>query len=97
MSAQVKDFVSTAIGAENTFTSPLTIRPDVRVAISISGAATATVFLQRQIDGSNWRDVQSWTSDIEATYVADTGCLLRLGVKTGGYGSGTATCRLQVR
>lgn len=96
MSKQLKAAVSAAIAAENTFTSALGVEAQTSVAVSISGAATATVFLQRQLDGTNWRDVQSWTADIEATYVSDAACQLRLGVKAGGYGSGTATCRLQV-
>lgn len=93
---QQRAFVELEIDAQNTFTPALTVAPESKVAISISGGATATVFLQRRFDGTNWRDVKSWTADAEETYEGDSACELRLGVKTGGYGSGDALCRLQV-
>jgi hypothetical protein len=95
--AQNKAFVTASVVAENSFTAALTINAGERVAISSSGGATSTtVTLQRRFDGSNWRDVQSWVADVEASYQADAAAELRLGVKTGGYGSGTQVCRLQV-
>lgn len=95
--AQGKQFVDVDVDAENTFTSALTVAAGQRVAISSSGGATSTtVTLQRRLDGANWRDVQSWVADVEASYQADAACELRLGVKSGAYGSGTQVCRLQV-
>lgn len=94
--AQGKQFVDAEVDAENTFTSALTVAAGQRVAVSSSGGATATVFLQRRFDGSNWRDVASWTTDVETTYQADASCEVRMGVKTGGFGSGTQALRLQV-
>lgn len=95
--AQAKAAVTASVTAENTFTSTLAVASGQRVAISSSGGATSTtVTLQRRLDGSNWRDVQSWVADVEATYQADAAAELRLGVKTGGFGSGTQVCRLQV-
>lgn len=95
--AQGKQAVTASVTAENTFTSALAVAAGQRVAVSSSGGATSTtVTLQRRLDGSNWRDVQSWVADVEATYQADAACELRLGVKSGAYGSGTQALRLQV-
>ena len=86
-----------AITAQNTFCDG--ISPDSKngyLNISISNTFVATVFLQRSFDaGVNYFDVDSWTGKIE-TSLTDTepGVLYRLGVKTGGYTSGTADVRL---
>lgn len=95
--SQAKAVVTADITAQNTFTDPLVVQAGERAAISSSGGATSTtVTLQRRLDGANWRDVQSWVADVEASYQADAACELRLGVKTGGFGSGTQALRLQV-
>ncbi len=88
-----KDSESATIVAENTFTDPMLVDEDDRASVSAQPGASTTVTLQRRMDGTNWRDVEAWTADVESTYVADEACLLRLGVKTGDYGAST-TVRL---
>ena len=92
------------ITAENVFTAPILVRGGDTAAISISGSFSVTgtgIVLQRSFDGTaNWRDVPNpdgstgWTSAVEASYYADESSFLRLGVKTGNYGSGAALVRL---
>lgn len=83
-----------SITAQNTFTNVMPVRVGLRASVSVSGTFVATVTLQRKLDGTNWRDVESWSGEIETTYVVDEPCDLRLGVKTGDFTSGTAVCRL---
>lgn len=85
---------SKSVTAENVFTDILPVRTKLRVSVSVSGTFVATVTLQRRLDGANWRDVESWSSEIETTYVVDEPSELRLGVKTGDFTSGTAVCRI---
>ena len=74
--------------------------PGGAVSISISGTFSATVTLQRMLDGSNWRNVPlpdssaGWTAPTEMTYLPDEPGYLRLGVLSGNYSSGGAVCRL---
>ncbi len=82
--------VIASITAQNTFTDAVQLNAGQKAAISISGTFSATVTVQRRLDGSNWRDVESFTSAVEKTFSADSGCEIRAGVKTGGYSSGTA-------
>ena len=85
--------VSATIAAQNTFTGSLHLALGERVSVSVQPGAATTVTLQRRMDGTNWRDVFSWTADAEKTYVADESCGVRIGVKTGDYGAST-TVRL---
>ena len=87
---------SASITAQNTFTDAFASVPaNIRMSVSISGTYVATVTLQRMCDGTNWRDIQSWTSTVaEVTYHADENCSVRIGVKTGDFTSGTAVLRL---
>ena len=78
-----------SITAQNTFTEPVQLDARKKAAISISGTFTATVVVQRRLNGSNWRDVQSFTGETEQSYEADVGQEIRVGVKTGGFTSGT--------
>jgi hypothetical protein len=89
-------FRELAITAQDTFTDAMEVNEGARVAISVDIGTSTTVTLQRRLDGSNWRDVTdgSFSSDTEKTYVADSDCDLRIGVKSGDYGSGTTTVRL---
>jgi len=64
------------------------------LSISISGTWVATVYLQRKHDGTNWRDVTSYTANIEDTIEDPVGAQYRLFVKTGGFTSGTVECLL---
>lgn len=79
-----------SITAQNTFTDAVAVTPGARVAISISGTFDATVTLQRRLDGTNWRDVEGWSGEIETSYIADKAGDVRTGVKTGDFTSGTA-------
>ena len=93
MSGQISQEAS--LTAENTFTAALTgIVAGTRVSVSVSGSYSATVTLQRRVDGSNYRDVTNWTSETESTYVSDEKQDLRLGIKSGDFTSGTAVCRI---
>ncbi len=88
--------VSATIAAQNTFTGVLRVDAGSRVSVSAQPGASTTVTLQRRLDGDpTWYDVDSWSADIEFTYVVDEGCDLRIGVKTGAYGAST-TVRLGV-
>lgn len=84
------------VDADGEFATLSPIGPGSLVGISISGTFSGTVSLQRRFDGANWRTVQTWTAEAEATYMADAGCELRLGFATGGYGSGSVAACLIV-
>lgn len=94
----VRASVQVSAGAQNTWTDPLLVEPGARVSVSVSGTFTATVSLQRRLDGANWRTVapaeDPITAPTELSYVADEGCELRIGIATGDYGDGAAVCRL---
>lgn len=92
--------VSLDIAAENVFTNPISVNSDNRVSVSVAGEFDATVVVQRMLDGQNWRSVPNedatvgWTGPTEQTYQGDETCLLRIGVPTGMYNSGTISVRL---
>ncbi len=88
-----KDSVTKTIGAQNIFTDELLVDEGDRVSVSGQPGAASTVTLQRRMDGTNWRDVNAWSADVETTYVVDEACILRFGIKTGDYGAST-TVRL---
>ena len=83
--------------AENEWTEEnLSLLPYQRVDVSIITvlAWVATVTLQRRFRDhagtwGSWRDVESWSGDVETAYVAGRTQQIRLGVKTGDYTSGT--------
>jgi len=80
------------ITAENTFsTSALT---EGYFNLSISGTFVATVFLQRSTDNTTWLDVDSFTSPVEQYGFDPEFMYYRVGVKTGGFTSGTIVCRI---
>jgi hypothetical protein len=83
---------SASIAAENTFTTAVQLEGNFN--ISISGTFVATVFVQRSTDGTNWRDVNSFTAPFEGTGFEPEVMYYRIGVKTGGFTSGTAVVRL---
>lgn len=93
-----RDNKSESITAQNTWTEALDVKPDEKVSISVSGIAGGTIVtVQRRVDGTNWRDIVTngrFTADDEKTYYADESCDVRIGVKTGEFGSGTAVVRL---
>lgn len=93
---------SSTISAQNTFTDALSVNKGESVALSIemsgSPAFSGTAHLQRSLDaGTSWKDYKSFTADAELTIV-DIECnmLLRAGVKTGNYSSGSVVIVLKV-
>jgi hypothetical protein len=83
---------SASIDAEDTFTDSVNLEGYFN--ISISGTFVATVFVQRSIDNSTWVDVNSFTAPFEGTGFDPEFMWYRIGVKTGGYTSGTAVVRI---
>lgn len=94
--------VSEAISAANTFSDPIRVvgKEDARTfGIVISGTFVATVTLQFAFkDDGPWTDQgTTWTAPISTNYTDgqdDQIIYYRIGVKTGEYTSGTATCEL---
>lgn len=88
--------VTAAITAENTFTTALAIpvsKPNFN--LSIWGTFSAVVTLQRSFDGgTTWLDVATYGAPIEDRGFEPEGALYRVGVKTGGFTSGTCNVRL---
>jgi hypothetical protein len=80
------------ITAENSFTDPVQIEGYFN--LSIYGTFSATVTVQRSIDKTNWRDVDSFTAPTEEYGFDPEYTWYRVGVKTGGFTSGTASVRL---
>ena len=87
--------VSANLTAQNTFSDVLAVQAGDTVAVSASGVGSNTVTLQRKIDGSNWRDVGSFTEDTETGYECDCSQELQIGIKTGDYSSGTVAVALR--
>lgn len=83
---------SGSIAAENTFTTAVQLEGYFNV--SISGTFSATVTVQRSINNSTWVDVDSWTAPSEEYGFEPELMWYRIGVKTGGYTSGTAVVRI---
>lgn len=94
--------VTANIAAQNTFTSTIEVSgvgETRRFALTITGTWSATVTLQRSIGVvGNWVDVISFASVNQATTYNDALdnqlVFYRIGIKTGGYTSGTAVCTL---
>ena len=90
--------VTASLTAQNTFSNGIspTYKGESFLNISISGTFVAIVTLQRSFDGgSNWVDVDSFSSPIETRlWEYEEDVLYRLGVKTGNYTSGTVAVRL---
>jgi len=59
------------------------------VDVSISGAASATVAIQRRMDGTNWVTIESITGDAERVVENANGVEMRLNCTA--YTSGTVT------
>jgi hypothetical protein len=72
---------------------------------SAQGTFVATVTLQRSFDGTNWEDVDSNTAPfslvgfepMQAFNFSKPHVKYRLGVKTGGFTSGSISVRLGIR
>lgn len=83
---------SKSITAQNSFTDAVQITGWFNV--SISGTFSATVVAQRSTDNVTWRDVDSWTAPAEDVGMEPEVMWYRVGVKTGGFTSGTVVVRL---
>jgi hypothetical protein len=88
------DVVTKAVGAEDTFSDALSLRGDF--SLSIAGTFVGTVTVQRSFDaGSTWANVDDFTGVIETAGYEPVGAQYRVGIATGNYTSGTATCTLR--
>ena len=83
-----------SITGDNQFTDPTEMVGYFN--ISISGTWTGTVTCQRAFDsGSSWLDVATWTANTEEYgFEPERDVRYRVGVKEGGYVSGTCLARL---
>lgn len=98
--AEAANFVTANISAQNTFTG--TLAPSAWgtrsgfLNISVSGSWSGTVTLQRRFGSSGtFYDVETWTANAEKALIdPERKVQYRLGIKTGDYSSGVATCRL---
>ena len=84
--------VTADITAQNTFTDKLQVVGHFN--LSISGTWAATVTVQRSWDGTNWFDVDTFTSNYEGTGFDAEEVYYRAGVKTGDFTSGTVALRI---
>lgn len=95
---QVSVSVSSSPGASGTWTATASPRFGSEIGymnISIMGAWSGTVTLQRSWNGVTWGDVETWTSNAEKALIdPERGVRYRLGVKSGEYTSGTMILRL---
>lgn len=89
-----KKKTSRSVTADNQFTDPAELVSYFN--ISISGIWEGTVTAQRSFDsGSTWLDVASWIENTEEYgFEPEAGIQYRVGMKTGGFTSGTAVVRL---
>ncbi|MER8505700.1 hypothetical protein [Mesorhizobium sp. M0571] len=82
------------ITAQNTFTPAVLIQAGDIFDVSISGTFVATVTVQRSKDSSTWFDVDNFTAPAEKTGVSGSAWYFRVGVKTGGFTSGTVVAEI---
>lgn len=80
------------ITSANSFTDAAQLEGHFNV--SISGNFVATVFVQRSPDNVTWYDVESYTDTAERYGFEPENMWYRIGVKSGGYSSGTIVVRL---
>lgn len=93
--------VTQTLAADNTFTNPILVTGTeaARIfAITIVGTWSATITLQRSIGAVGaWVDVVGYTDNQSATLddsLSNQIIYYRIGIKSGGYTSGTATATL---
>jgi hypothetical protein len=85
-----------AITAENQFTTAITVKGSAVVYFHDSGSFSGTITLQVSRDGgSTWVDVENYTSETVKAITYGGNMMWRIGCKTGGYTSGSATVALQ--
>ncbi len=97
----VTQTINSAPGGIGTWTTPIyPLSPSTRsgfLNVSIYGTAwVATVYLQRAFDsGTTWYDVTTFTANAQKALVdREGGVRYRIGVKAGGYTSGSVAVRL---
>jgi hypothetical protein len=83
---------SVSAAAQNTFSNAIQVVGSFD--ISVSGTFVATLTVQRSEDGSTWRDVKSYTLPAEEVGYDPILTYYRVGVKTGGYTSGTVVASM---
>ncbi len=98
----VGQFVTRDVSAANQFTDEIRISGIGNVRefdISITGTWSGTVTLQRSIaEPGSWVDVNSWTTNQSLSFddeLENQVAYYRIGIKSGDYTSGTATCSLE--
>ena len=84
--------VTADITAQNTFTDKIQVVGHFN--LSISGTWAAAVTVQRSWDGTNWFDVDTFTSNYEGVGFDAEEVFYRAGVKTGDFTSGTVALRI---
>jgi hypothetical protein len=84
--------VTASITAENNFTDKIQIVGHFN--LSISGTWAATVTVQRSWNGTDWFDVDTFTSNYEGVGFDAEEVYYRAGVKTGAFTSGTVVLRM---
>lgn len=82
--------VTAAISGEGQWSDPLSVKN--KFNFTVYGTWAGTVTVQWSFDGgSNWQDIDTYTSnDSQVGTIGDSGILVRAGIKTGEYTSGTA-------
>lgn len=84
---------SKTIDAQNTFTDPVQLTGFSN--LSISGTFAATLPVQRSFDNQvTWQDVDAFTAPTEMVGREPEVCWYRVGVKTGGFTSGSIVVRI---
>lgn len=83
---------SVSITAQNTFSDSIRIVGSFN--LSVSGTFVASVVAQRSEDGTTWRDVKTYTAPAEEVGYDPILNYYRVGVKTGGYTSGTVVASI---
>lgn len=93
------------VSAENTFSTPVRVSGignDRIVTFTISGVFVGTVKVQRSFDGAVWTNVGGalvWTAPSNYAYndtLDNQIVFYRIGINTGDYTSGTATCSASI-
>lgn len=87
---------SKVISGANSFTDPVHIIGEFNLSIvaSTSPAFNGTVTVQRSSDGTNWRDVDTFTGSSEEVGNDPMKNFYRAGIKTGDYTAGSVTITL---
>lgn len=96
--------VTSAIASDNTFTNSIKVTgvgsAGRTFGVVVSGTFTGTINVQRSFDNLTWADIGSpfvLTAPVNTTYYDELENQIiwyRIGIKTGDYTSGTATCTL---